>query len=401
MITINSQPSGLKAAYKPIRYEVTSNNQQIVNIIADIFIDGAYYKTKEGICDTSGKAIFDISIYVQGYIAARLKENDYDLPEMGIATAAIAQPSMHVTVQVRFFEEWSNGTTLESNWQENGTGIADAVSGNIDALAATFQLDDDVTEQDYIARIDHTAKFLTKKPDNQVLYIGEEEYLYFFFDPSPTPFATPASATFIIHKFNKAGAFVDFLMVNIPLEKGIYCVPIGILNLNAKQPNFINSTIGKIRIEGFITDTTQSDNTILESRTYFIKNSNRCHAQRFHFYNDLGGFDSISIAQPVKRVQAVEKNSYKPFFQTLFSGSVETQHVNTVTTFETTETNLSIAEAKWLEQLTASVKVYVDLNGKRYGAYILPKEHEVIGEDELAGELNIRYTLFDQIKQRQ
>lgn len=215
-ITITDTPPLINAAYRPIEFTATSNDGDIVRMIADVYVNGAYEMAmeEEVNINTTNEFTFDVSEISRNAMNINtLLNTTLDFSD-NITAFSLYNSSVlaMVALQVRLFEVVdTTAGTLFTTWDENGTGTGSTNSGLVYALNATLQHDETQNLDAY--SVDTSAKlFLTKKPRTefkitrdtniQLDFIMESvasiKARIAYLDDNDTPLSTTTSATELI-----------------------------------------------------------------------------------------------------------------------------------------------------------------------------------------------------------
>lgn len=132
-ITINSEPTGVLFAYRPLVSNVTSDSVDIVRVIADIYVSGSYITSLETSPDlgTTDDFTFDI----QGVIQDNLDNLNIRL-DHGIGTVE----SILKSIYCKFYEVDLSSGVLSTNWLEDGAGTPEITGTTFQALNGTLDI---------------------------------------------------------------------------------------------------------------------------------------------------------------------------------------------------------------------------------------------------------------------
>lgn len=140
-LTINSQPTvpasgrNLFTCLRSLLYEVQSNAATIVNIIADVYVNGTYFATEALPVDGNKRATFDVADLVNAELMRGLRDNiNFRMPGPTGATVVAGSTFWAPTVQLRFYEETESAGVLTSTWAAGGTGTGSTNSSTINVF---------------------------------------------------------------------------------------------------------------------------------------------------------------------------------------------------------------------------------------------------------------------------
>lgn len=401
-LTIDTQPGTTDpiAAYRPIIYEVSSNHADIVNIIADIYIDTVYLCTLTAQADASGDTFFDVQRIVAAKLAENLRNNNYNLPAIGAALVGnLTKTDYDVSLQLKFFEETEAADgTLTSNWAASGAGTADATSNTSIVLPATLQHDETQNLSAYRLNSggSNSDKFLTNAPTSLDIDIGDDYYLFAYLDST-----LGTGGSIQINKFDSNDSNLGGITQTLTVASdGVFCFSVGPANLNAHTASFIDSDVAYYIVD-VNHDAGGGDVQVSESRTFnLIRDCDE--PVRLHFFNHLGGWDAFTFQDGRDYNLAVEKEVMQLFVEGGFTTDTpdkEVLGVRAEKVFATQAINLTDAERDWLEELLTSIKVFNDIDGSRFSCTVIEDTYNIDDEEEEPA-IRIAYRLFDLILQR-
>jgi hypothetical protein len=142
-ITIDSEPSGSKFAYRPLLHEITSDSTAIVRTIADVYVDSVYVASLEGSPEltTTDEFVYDI----QGVVQDNLDNVSILLTEGIVTTKA-----NYKEVYVKFYEVNQNADgTLTTTWAEDGAGTGSVNSTVFSTINGTLGVTETNTNSAY------------------------------------------------------------------------------------------------------------------------------------------------------------------------------------------------------------------------------------------------------------
>ena len=338
-ITIDTNPDTISAAYRPVIWKTTSNDSNIVRVIADVDIDGTVRANidKDPNIGTSDKFDFDVQSVVQDYLT-------YDLKSIS-GNSIVNAGNSEVEVKVDLYEVVdTTANLLSTSWEEDGTGTPDITSSVIWGINTTLQ-HLETQNMNAFTVDDSTKKFMTNAPLIQT--IGENETIQLHF------VTNKANVKFRIKQFNSAGTETS----NVLSSSVAITDKHAILLLDE-----ISMATLTTKFEVLLEDT--SSNIISETRTFNIDTQCYDNAVRLKWQNPLGGLDSYTF---VSKKQQDVKHREKTFDKLLDSDfSIEDRGETVISikandefsVFSKSEPRATIL---WLAELDANkINVWID-----------------------------------------
>lgn len=410
MITVSQEPKNYTPVYNDVIYVVTSDKktEQNFKYIADIYINGVGTAIERLKCipdPVYGSGVFNLGRVIESYVTFDIDKTTYGFQQ---------NLNSYVRYVVRFGEEYglsSSGTTVYPNQVVTSTSYA--WNAELDHL--NFQ---DYTNNDYLITSTVVAGFLTNAPDNLSIRDNEDAWLYGMTDSS----GTIKDAR--IRTYNSAGAIIQTVVVSNPYQ--------AVVSTNDRFVRFgcgtsnLNSIASSGVISGSlpIIDTSVAKYDIVfrrstgvnatPTRTYFIQNPcTRNEVFRFHFLNELGGFDSFDFIRGSTKKVEIKRSNYKKVTGALTSASTYSyskKDRGTVQYNTALKDNIKVKSDwikeetyTWLEELITSPEVYLDHS--EHG--LIPVNIQNIGydfkqdaQDQLFNlEIEFEYS-FDRYRQR-
>ena len=157
-MTINSTPDAINAAYSPIVFNVDSSDGTIVAIRGDVYINGTYATTIDGVQEigTTNTFNFDVQKIMQDHLTSELRTN---ITALGLTSATSAACS----VKMRFFEILLTGGVHTHTWAADGAGTNYLQSSTYNVVNIALQELESLS--DYTVD-DPTKQLLTLRTDN-------------------------------------------------------------------------------------------------------------------------------------------------------------------------------------------------------------------------------------------
>jgi len=285
-ITITVNPDIISAAYRPVIWTATSDDVDIVRMIADVKVDGVIRANidKDPNIGTANEFDFDIQSVVQDF----LTENLEDIT----STTIVDADKSEVAVVIDLYEVvQTTADTLSTEWEEDGSGTPDLTSSEIHCVNATLQHEEDQDLDDFT--VDNANKrFLTNSPST--LDIGENETAQLGF---LTNIATNFRLRLIERDIDGFGTNTDSDH-SVTDKRGVILI---------HEASMLASTV-KFTIQLL----TISNVPRSEVFTYNIKMECKDEERRIKWLNPLGGIDSYTfISQTSHEVRFANRTFQK------------------------------------------------------------------------------------------
>lgn len=164
LLTINTTPDAMNAAYRPIVWNATSADANIRAVRADVYINGTYTTTLDGVQQLGSTSIFDFDVrkIMQGHLISELRTNITTL-QITDATASAC------SVKVRLFEIVETAGVYTHTWAADGAGTNYLES-------STYFVSNTATQHQEVLTswtVDSAAKLLlTNRSDNNRIVRG-------------------------------------------------------------------------------------------------------------------------------------------------------------------------------------------------------------------------------------
>tara|TARA_R110000751_G_scaffold269883_1_gene369580 strand:+ start:54 stop:1226 length:1173 start_codon:yes stop_codon:yes gene_type:complete len=382
-LTITSQPNELgtgvitSSPYRPTFVEVSSDSAAIVRVIADVYVEGILKGTveKEPVLGTTDNFKIEIGEIDKKYLDSEFHN-----------TALFLEVHENIISAKEFklliYEVTEVGGLLVTNWEENGTGIADKVTSDIYQFNGVNNHLQDLTQR-FCDGI--TKKFLTNRPqnsniiNNQIYHCGilpdTEGYNTLIsveeFDGNNgtgTSLSVTASTNLSVGR-RKASYTIDTTQLNVLTKSIIYHIKDGFTSL---------------QITEFFTVNVVSE----------------CNDEINLFWqNHWGQFDQYFFAgnqtQNTKNKTKSIVNRLPLDYNVEQRGKRDIKKINTreFEMFTRTE-NPEVVE--WLAEIGESVDVYIMIGTDRVAINVKSVTTNIVDEDDVVVQINIKYTLSNE-----
>lgn len=360
-ITIDSAPSNqFHLAYRPVVWQVSSNDVNIIRCICDIYIEGSYYVSIEKSPDigTTDTFSFDLQSILQDNLSS-------PIPNFTASSATIRSLSSVVNYYPVFYEVLDNGTTYDTSWAENGAGSSGTSASGfytpnlIQAINGTLRHEETQTLSDFQAA--GTYGTLSKGFKPTTTYDGA----------SCNKIKYAKRGDFIIvngyrySAINMRGKLVQYDSNDTGLST-TNSTSISSTNVGWQyyiDTNILSSNCDKIlaRIE-----TTGSSATTSYVH-YKILNSDNDYVS-FYWQNSLGGIDYYLFRDGQVKVYDTKSNIYEKPLSTSYNvydfGKTVLSKENKIS-IRTVSEQLNRDEAEWLSEIfTHAVRAWIYVNSK-------------------------------------
>jgi len=336
-ITVTVNPDTISSAYNPIVWTCTSNDSDIVRVIADVKVDGTIRASidKDPRFGTTDTFDFDVRSVVQDY----LTENIEIISGNNITNAG----SSEVEVQLEFYEVTLPSTVLVTTW--TGTGSPSGTTGNqIWAINSALQHQETQNLNAFI--VDTTSKrFLTNRT-TQKLRRTETMQLHFV--------TNEASVRAKIVQKNSSGSTTS--SGAFPGSAETITDKTGIVLIDGSGMDATASTF-----EITLADSSLAD--ISETVTITIDDSCSSEALRLKWVNPLGGIDSYTFNARKKEEIRFKSKTFEKVVEQGYALKDRGQTVLSVTGFDGVDLFSDIltnTELQWIGELGLSNNVWID-----------------------------------------
>lgn len=286
LLTINTTPDAVNAAYREIKWSATSTDANIKAVICDVYINGAYSSTINGvrILGTTDQFTFDIRKIMQSVLVSELRT---DITSFAVSSADLSSKN----VKIRLFEVVESGGVFTSTWAANGAGTNYLESSTYAVSNTATQHLEDFT--DWTAE-SVKKKLLTMSLNNKRIPRGVPFQIGFI--------GTGASYSADYETFdvdnNSLGTTVSGLPVALTSKKGIIEIP---------ASAFASSNVAYIEV--LLRNTGGS----VMSEKYRFKITDDCNLFPLFFQNHLGDFDHFNFgAKKVVNINTTNQRMSKP-----------------------------------------------------------------------------------------
>jgi len=288
-ITINTSPSAINPVYRAINWNATSNAATIKAMRADVYINGVYSTTIDGVQELGSTDTFDFDIrkILQSQLISELRTNITTFKVSNALTSACS-------VKIRLYEILLTGGVFTTTWAENGAGTGYVESGTVNAVNMATQHQETLTDW----TVDSSAKkLLTTSLDNNRI----ERTV-----PFQIGFLSSETSGFqsVITKrdrfLNSLGIVTTSVTIPAGLTygKGIIEIPTSVYSA---------SNVAYIDVQ------LQNLTPVIRSITYRYKVVDYCNPYTLFWQNHLGGFDHFDFSANVnKKISTRNKSIKKP-----------------------------------------------------------------------------------------
>jgi len=360
-ITIQKQPTQDVPAYNDIVYIVSSDNTSEANFkyVADIYIGSDMIRVTANKHPDYTNGLFNIGRIIESYVNSDINKdlNGFQL-----------NLNSYTPFYIQFGEEYGSTPTVYPNLTTSSTHYA--WNGVLDFLP--YQSYD---QNDYVMRSSVAdGKFLTNMPQSGVIRSSEDAWLY------SVGYARTDIYGGQIVTYDSTGAPIQTLIFSNPhylvaSVNGKYLrMPAGTNNLNNIPASAV--VLGSLPI--IDSNVAKYDVAILDSgfsvydfHSFTVDNTcTKNEVFRFHFLNQLGGYDSFTFYRGNIKTSNIERSNYKQVSNVMTSAT--TSGYNTYSRGKK-DFNITISEnikvqsdwvnqatMIWLEELITSPDVYLD-----------------------------------------
>lgn len=336
-ITVTVSPDTISSAYNPIVWTCTSNDSDIVRIIADVKVDGTIRASidKDPRFGTTNTFDFDVRSVVQDY----LTENLETISSNDIANAG----SSEVEVQLDLYEVTLPSTVLVTTW--TGTGSPSGTSSS-QIWAINSALQHQETQNLNAFTVDTTSKrFLTNRT-TQKLRRTETMQLHFV--------TNEASVKAKIVQKNSSGSTTS--TAAFPGSAETITDKAGIVLIDGSGMDATAATF-----EITLADSSLAD--ISETVIVTIDDSCSSEALRLKWVNPLGGIDSYTFNAKKKEEIRFRSKTFEKVIEDGYALKDRGQTVLSVTAYDGVDLFSDIltnTELQWIAELGLSNNVWID-----------------------------------------
>jgi len=373
MISINKQPQIFTPVDSPVQFQISSDipnviyfGVQVQDALTNEVIANQKYQTLPNY--TSGTA-FDLSSVLDSYVSYQIVTSS-NLIE--------ATPKLLQAYNLVITENLVSGSTIVAGTIFTG-GTYNVWNAELDRVKFNG-----FNSLNYALSASGTTRFLTDKPLISNIYQSSDEYLYFlnaginanvkydFYGAGNILLGTHTisgiTATTKAYRINVSPTVIDayfgYTLGNLygGEFEDMFADPFG-TNVSINDTNYFTVQL-----------VDNSGNTRSEIRTYILR-SDKCNAEPIQmlFSNDLGGFDSVTMFNPLESI-AVTKSSittypyqintagdYTNINDGVFNEANVVYNVVRQSTYKVFSDILNDSTAQWLKCLISAKIVYVKL----------------------------------------
>lgn len=366
MITVSQNPKEYTPVYNDIIFVVTSDHKTETNFkyIADVYVNGVGSVIERLKCipdPTYGSGVFNIGRVIESYVNSDIDKTTYGFQQ---------NLNSYVRYVVRFGEEYglsSSGTTVYPNQVVTSTRYA--WNAELDHL--NFQ---DYTNNDYLITSGTVTGFLTNSPSTLSIRDGEDAWLYGMTDSSGTIKDALVSTYDVNNDLIQDAEVANPFQAVVSTNDRFVRFGCGTNNLNSISSSGITGTTPIITasVVKYTVAFRRADRTLVTpTKTFLIENPcTRNEVFRFHFLNELGGFDSFDFIRGSTKKVEIKRSNYKKVTGALTSASsygYAKKDRGTVQYNTSLKDNIKVKSDwikeetyTWLEELITSPEVYLD-----------------------------------------
>ena len=286
LLTINTTPSAINSAYRPIIWNVTSADAGIVAVRGDVYINGSYSTTIDGVQQLGSSSIFDFDVrkIIQSHLTSELRTNITTLQ----CTSATASAC---SVKIRLFEIILTGGVHTHTWAAAGAGTNYLESSTYFVSNTATQHQETLTDW----TVDSSSKkLLTTRSNNNRIPRGV---------PFQVGFLTADSnlAVNVVEmdaNLNTLNSYTSGTLASTTYGKGIMEIPTSCFA--ASNAAYIDVKLQKVAVGD-------------RSETIRYKIVDYCDAFTLFWQNHLGDFDHFDFGNTrVETINTTAANINKP-----------------------------------------------------------------------------------------
>lgn len=321
-LTINITPLAINPAYRPILWNVTSADATIKAVRADVYINGAYTSTIDGVQELGSTDIFDFDVrkIVQGSLNSELRTNITTLQIADAVTSACS-------VKLRLFEVVLTAGVHTHTWLAGGQGTNYLETSTYNAVNMATQHNE--TLADWTVD-DATKKLLTLRTDNTKVPRGVPFQIGFLSSDSNLQISLITRDV----NLNTINTYVSAINASLTYGKGICEIP---------AANFTTAAFMDFKvIKNSVGD---------RSETIRYKIADVCNPYPIFWQNHLGCFDHFDFGNEQKTKTSTRNQELRKPLPTTYSpedASAILVNTEVTTKIKLTTAALSAAELTFL-----------------------------------------------------
>lgn len=285
-ITITATPSAINPVYSPIIFTASSGSGTIAGIRGDLYINGTYSSTIDGVQQLGSSSVFDFDIrkIMQSQLVHELRTNITSFAVTNAITSAAA-------IKIRFYEVLLTSGVLTTTWADDGAGTSYLESSTYDCVNMAKQPLE--TLADYT--IDNATKLLLTTGSDNVKIPKGVPFQIGFIGSDINWIANIIERDFNLTSLSSTNTGI---LSSLTYSKGIIEIP---------SSSFSNVNTAFIDIK--ISRAASTDRSI----TYRFKVVDYCDSFPLFWQNHLGGFDHFDFSAKVtENVNTKNQTMEKP-----------------------------------------------------------------------------------------
>lgn len=349
-ITIDTTPDAISAAYRPVIWTCTSDDGDVVRVIAEVKIDGTIRASidKDPDLGQTDNFTFDVQNVLQDFLTHNLVRpsgND-------VSNASTSE----VSVLVELHEVLdTTADTLSTTWEADGTGTGDITSSAIVAVNATLQ-HEETQDMDLFSVDSSSGRYLTNSPSTLRIQRTETAVLHFV--------TNEASVKVLIIQRRANDSIVT--STAFPGSAKTIDSKAGIIEIDA---SIISSSAAYFTIQ--LADSGLS--AIKESFRFNIDGQCYDNDIRLRWLNPLGGMDSYTFSSKKKEEVRFSQRSFDKVIGNSFNvedrgdTTLKVSGTDHIEIFSRSEPRATIT---WLDEIGMSSQVWID-DGTNFVPYIV------------------------------
>lgn len=417
-LTITTQPTDTASAsssivlarnlytcLRALRFVVTSDDSDIVNIVADVYRNGSYWFTRALPTTGSRTSVFDFSRAIEQGIMRNLLDNiNFRIPTYNGTAAVAANTDWCPSIQVKFYEELDSGSGLTTTWAADGAGTGSVDSDSINVFPKPFPRNDHDVVDGYIGETNGIGDptngvsfFLSQTSNNaepKKLPTTARSYL--------TGFFVDANSRVRCEQYDSSGSLLRTDTLYTVSSAGLVVFGVGPVEIAAHATLDASTTDYRIYCEY---DTGGGGPYVRNSEYDYYRIDDGCYeyAAMVHHLGLNGGIDSFYLRGDYSQVRTQDgEQSFRP----ASDGSTYDPRLHDELAlrrpqydlYEVTIPVLSQEEMRFFTNMESSIVQLIDVDpgSRRNGAFFLPSDRRPYkGGDQIFQDVTARFKYFD------
>jgi hypothetical protein len=400
-LTIDSQPTtfSVHTAYAPIVYELTSTTSGITRVIANVIdvrdsdnILASIDRDPElGTVDTF---IFNIEEMAQNAMGVDVPTYD--------SGAQFDPINSSKQFRVEFYEVLEGSTgLLETNWTEDGSAVADAISDETTVHNAAFPFEErlSLNWSDYNNNTTNgEKKFMTDQPEVIDISLTDNAFL-----AVSSSIGLANDKYLRVQTFDSNDTLLETGYISMDLQQSKEGAMIGVGPENINNATFADGTATIDSSVAYYEVRFMHFSSIYRnlSRVMRYNITDYCEKQevRFFWMNKFGKIDSYTFDSKKVSTQTIERDTY---LKSLSNSPVisdrgrTTLSTNSNEEFSAFTRHLSRSKMNWLRQLQKSPFVYIDNGSGFMAVQLLDFNFTYDDTENNVSQLEIEYVFANQ-----